>query len=170
MVEMFGALLMPTVAVATIVVLVLQYVLANRGLRFALYEKRYAVLKELLELRRYMLGSGPWSLEGILEYQKQVAGVWFVMGGEVEKYAAEMHGHACQLMAARRDVVKGRGGQEIVKQQEEWFRMQLGQLRVMFEKYLSMRGGGLARMRRLWRRRRRGSSGWEKRIESESSG
>jgi ABC-type transport system involved in cytochrome bd biosynthesis fused ATPase/permease subunit len=156
-VELLGALLVPMLAIVTVVILILQYVLARRQWRLAVWDKRYELYKRV---ERFVGGLLDWervSQEDIGRFQRDTDCVKWLFKKDVKEFMHEVVLKGIEFAAAgavieelEKEAKEGKKKEESVAEEKkkweeqrsevwDWFADGYGRMGQVFGRYLRVR-------------------------------
>jgi len=142
-IELFSALLTPTLAVVAVYIAYHQFKINRYKARVDLYEKRFHMYQKALDLIQRMSNGNESPDEIVLEFKKSTAGAYFLFGEEVGKYFNTLCEKAIEYQLIEEQLRKLPYSEEeqLSKRDDKlkikkWFFSQFEESRSYFIKYL----------------------------------
>jgi hypothetical protein len=137
-----GAMLTPLIAIITVVILVLQYLLAARTWTLALYEKRYAVFRFTMEYITSVVQDTTMTADRLSRFLAQTRESEFLFHQEIDAFMKTLHSKGNDLLTTQSDIKAERDEAQRAKYVEthrqilNWFGDQLAVATRRFGRYL----------------------------------
>lgn len=140
-IDILSALLTPTIAIAAVIIGILQWHLHRSKLRYELFAKRYAVFDKIktfikLNTKNPSLSETQW-----LEFLQETKGAGFLFSEDTEKFVNELYEKAIDLQTFETEAKTGNTA-EYAKERNEtkkWFKQQLHTIDAHFRSFLSLK-------------------------------
>jgi hypothetical protein len=133
-----GAMLTPLIAIITVVILVLQYLLAARTWRLALYDKRYAVFRFTMEYISSVVQDTTMSADRLSRFLAQTRESEFLFHQEIHAFMKSLYSKGTDLLTIEAERSDDERAKNAEKKREilKWFGDQLAVATCRFGRYL----------------------------------
>lgn len=144
-IETLSAFLTPMVAVATIVILILQYALAKRHWRTVLYDKRYPIYLATMEYLSYIAVNNNITDQELHKFLRKTRDKELLFGKDVQDYLSKLYNKGAYFKLLKfkldksKDVVGDDKWKELVDRDSDmlkWFMEQSKVSKELFQKYI----------------------------------
>lgn len=144
LIEILTALLTPLIAIVTVTILVLQYILANNRWRLNLYDKRFAIYLVVTTHIANVLGKASLTDQENFEFLRKTKEVDFLFKEEVIEYIREIYLKGNDLILSQK-MIKGQKDEKVFENYVaingeviNWFQKQFDITRNIFKGYLDV--------------------------------
>lgn len=144
LVEVFSALLTPTLAIIGATILVLQYYLQKLRWRLDLYDKRYPVYQSTMEYISYVLQRSSLTDDEWWRFLRNSKDKSFLFGKDVQTFLESLYNKGLDLNSINEELKHTPVGEErnnLVKRKDDvfqWFKKQFDVSKNLFGKYLTI--------------------------------
>jgi hypothetical protein len=142
---MLSGYLAVVLGVSSGLILVLQYLLARRASKFALYDKRYPVYSEVTDFVFEVSKSGGLSYERLRTFAREARDKEFLFGEDVSDFLSSLYNNGFELVFANEDFLIAESSQDYelrkssvrrITDGKNWFRQQRKEIKPLFDRYL----------------------------------
>lgn len=143
-IDLFSALLMPTIAILGIYIGIRQWFTNKNKLKLELFDKRHKVFEDITKFMASILTSGRVEEGSDIQFLRDTKSVVFLFDENITKLRDEMYKKAISLEAlikTEKTSTKDELHENIEKQDEikQWFEEQLNGVDTVFKKYLKLK-------------------------------
>jgi hypothetical protein len=145
-IDLFAALLTPTIAIVTTFIAIQQYRNSKRKFRHELYDKRLAIFNATVQFIATILRDGDISIQDLYKFNADTSETYFLFEKDVFKYLNEMYTKGVDLHITNEELHRGHPSdaerKELAEKDGEilkWFGGQVEGSRHKFARYLSVK-------------------------------
>lgn len=144
MTEFFSGFLTPVIAIITVVILILQYILANRRWRLDLYDKRYPVYIATMEYISSIMQDGNVTDEKLFKFLRNSKDKEFLFGKDIQDYLKLLYDRGADMIYVKmmlENIPIGEERERIGNQSHDllmWFKSQFEISKKLFGEYLKI--------------------------------
>ena len=138
-IQILSGLLMPLIAIITVTILILQYILAKQRWRLDLYDKRYPVFSATMEYIGYIVKEKKITDEEWWKFLRNSKDKVFLFGEDVQQFLKELYERGSDFRIILKEEEKLDA--DFVNQKAklvDWFSKQFGVSIELFKKYLAI--------------------------------
>ena len=143
-IDIFSALLMPTIAILGIYIAIRQWLTNKNKLKLELFDKRYRVFENIMKFIASILSSGRVEEGAAIHFLRDTKVVAFLFDNKIKKLTDEMYTKANKLAALTRTektITEDKLHENLEEQDKikQWFQEQLDGIDNVFKKYLKLK-------------------------------
>ena len=144
MIDILSGLLTPLIAIVTVAILVLQYLLAKRRWRLDLYDKRYPVYLATMQYLSSIVQNADITNDDLIKFLRNSKDKEFLFGKDVQEYLEQLYnkGGRLRYLVKKLEIepVGEKRGKLVDEEMDlvEWFSKQFKESEKHFGKYLKI--------------------------------